>query len=680
MNSETALEITSAHLHQNRRTLLRWALVSLVLALAAALFSPTFQALFGFKFQPFEYFQLVSPALGAVLFFTAGVAIFRGAISEVKARRPANLALAALALLLLFAASSVFTVSQLAGLAEAESSAWAADLWWQLAAIVALVSVGRWLEVRSVQASFNSMPNLLALLPQDAELAVGNETKVVAASQLSVGDIITVRQNAAVPADGVVIQGRSSVDESMVTGVSSQTWKTEGDSVFAGSQNVGSAKRGKGALTVRVGAVGSDLLVSAIERFVEAAKTKQSRSQLRAANASVWLFYSTVGVALTTGTLWIVIGQQDLSFALQHLAAVLLVASPAALALSIPLVLTNTVTAAARGGLLIRHGFDRAFKASTVIFDKTGTLTTGKLRVENVVLSHGAIVENQDELLAIAAAVEVKSQHQISVAIREAARLKNLALPDCSNFESISGVGVLAQLGERRIAVGGPALLTQLGIQISYADLLAAAEANENGLTVSFVVVDSVLCGQIQLGDEIRESANDAVRMLAGRGIDVALVTGDATGVANFVAKQVGIEKVFAEVQPGRKLGIVKQIQAGGRRVAFVGDGIDDASSLAQADVGVALGAGENVAIESAGLVIVNHDPVSVANALLLSKRSKFKRTQNIIGSIAFNVIGVSLVAGALNPLGVAISPVVGSVLVSLATVIVAANGRLLRR
>jgi len=300
--------------------------------------------------------------------------------------------------------------------------------------------------------------------------------------------------------------------------------------------------------------------------------------------------------------------------------------------------------------------------------------------VESISVSQRATVASADELLSIAAAAETKSQHAIAVAVGEAARLKNLSLSPATNVQSISGVGVMAQIDGRQVAVGGPAMLNRLNTQVSYDDLLRAAEANENGFTAIFVVVDNVLCGQIQLADQIRDGAADALRELTARGIEVCLVTGDATGVASFVAKQVGVEKIYAEVHPDRKLGIVKQLQADGIRVGFVGDSIDDASALAQADVGIAFGAGSDVSIESAGLVLINSDPMSIPRAFTLAKRSLSKRRQNLAWTLGFSVVTLALAAGALAPIGLLVSPVASVVLVSLSTVIVAANGQLLRR
>ena len=665
----------NSQLGQNARNLFRWAAYSAVLSIACMVFSLPFQTLFGFSIGDFRFAEYVSAVITTVLVFTSGIVIFKGAAQEIKAKRPATLVLVCLAVTVLFGVSAAATIGAASGIALI-----GADLWWQLAVVIFLALIGRWLEVRFVQTANNSMPNLLALLPAEAEQAIGDQTKMVAAADLAVGDIVVVKPDYRFPADGVVIQGSSTVDESLVTGATSSVLKSEGDRVYAGSQNSSAAKRGKGALTVRITAVGSDLLVSAIMRHVEDAKAQSSIAQARASAAAVWMFYLTLLASVAAGALWLFVGNRDIGFVSERVSAILLVVAPATMAISIPLVGLWTTSTAARGGLLVRQNLDAATKFQVMALGKTGVLTTGKFRLEAITLSQGSSVTSADELLALAAAAEAKAQHAIASAIGEAARLKNLTVSQAVNFESISGVGVTALVDGRQVAVGGPAMLTRLNTQVSYDDIVRAADANQNGFTVIFVVVDQVLSGQIQLADQIRDGAADAVRVLAARGIDVCLVTGDATGVADFVAEQVGIEKVYAEVHPDRKLGIVKLLQVDGKRVGFVGDSIDDASALAQADVGIAFGAGGDVAIESAGLVLINADPMAIPRALLLAKRSLSKSRQNLAWTIGFTAIGMVLAAGALSSIGFVLSPVVSAVLVSLSTVIVAANGQLLRR
>lgn len=664
-----------AHLQQNPRTLLRWFWLGVVLTTSTLLFSQPFAAIVGFSIAPFAFSEHISAVLASLLIFSAGLVIFKGAIGELTAKRPSTLTLSALALVTLFGFSATSTVSQLAG-----ATGIGADFWWQISVIVSLALLGRWLEVKAVQAADSAMPDLLALLPAEAELSLGDDIKKVDVGQISIGDIVIVRPDGLFPADGVVIQGRSLVDESAITGQSGQVPKLEGDRVFAGSTNSTSDNRGKGALTVRVTAVGSDVLAAGIMRFVEDAKAKGSASQVLAVRLSSWLFYLTLAVALASAGFWLISGGAQLAFAVESATSTLLISAPMALALAVPLSMVSTTFAAARSGLLVLQDFDLATHVKTVVLNKTGVLTTGKLTLHEVSPSAGSSLVTEDELLMLAASAEANSDHKIATAIAEAARLKNISLSRASDFAVFGGVGVQAKIDGRQVAVGGPSLLYRLGIQVTYSDLLNASESNENGFTVVYVIVDSVLCGQIQLKDEINDGAADAVRVLASRGINVALVTGDATGVANFVAKQVGIDSVFAEVQPQRKVGIVKELQSDGTKVAFVGDGIEDASTLVQAEVGIAFGAGSDIALQSAGLVLINADPMAIPRAFLLAKRSLSKRRQNIVLCVVLGAASLLCASGVFASVGLVVSPVVAAVLVSLSTVIVAANGQLLRR
>ena len=664
-----------AHLQQNPRTLIRWFWLGVVLSIATVLFSQPFAALAGFSIAPFAFSEHISAVLASLLMFSAGLVILKGAIGELKSKRPSTLTLSSLALVILFGFSATSAVSQLAG-----ATGIGVDFWWQISVIVSLAMFGRWLEVKAVHAADSAMPDLLALLPAEAELSLGDDIKKVDVGQISIGDIVIVRPDAVVPADGVVIQGRSLVDESLITGQSGQVPKLEGDRVFAGSTNSTSARRGKGALTVRVTAAGSDVLAAGILRFVEDAKANRSASQVLAVRLSSWLFYLTLAVALASAGLWLVSGGAQLAFAVERATSVLLISAPMALALAVPLILVSTTFAAARSGLLVLQDFDLATHVKTVVLNKTGVLTTGKLTLHEVTLSDGSSLVTEDELLMLAASAEANSDHKIAAAISEAARLKNISLTRASDFAVLGGVGVQAKIDGRQVAVGGPSLLNRLGIQVTYNDLLKASESNENGFTAVFVIVDSVLCGQIHLKDEINDGAADAVRVLSSRGIDVAMITGDATGVANYVAKQVGIDRVFAEVQPARKVGIVKELQADGSKIAFVGDGIEDAATLVQADLGLAFGAGSDIALQSAGLVLINADPMAIPRTFLLAKRSLTKRRQNLVLCVALSTASLFFASGVFASVGLVVSPVVAAVLVSLSTVIVAANGQLLRR
>jgi Cu2+-exporting ATPase len=468
----------------------------------------------------------------------------------------------------------------------------------------------------------------------------------------------------------------------MVTGESAEVEKTEGDVVIAGTINASAAKLGQGALTVRVTAVGSDTLVAGIMRLVAEAQESKSKVQALADRAAGWLFYLALASAAITAIVWTMLGTQTPDFVLERVVTVLVIACPHALGLAIPLVTAITTAKAARSGLLIRNriDFESARRADVVLFDKTGTLTTGKRSILAVKLAQKSELASADDLLALAAAVETKSEHVLGESIVREASFRALRLPAISDFRAQSGFGVSANWDGSEVLIGGPQMLTANKIELAVQDLVSVAEANEKGNTVVYVVIDQKPVGFIEFGDQIRETAAEAVYQLQRMRVRVAMVTGDATGVANAVAKEIGIDEVFAEVLPAGKSEIVKKLQADGSVVAFVGDGINDAPALAGADVGFAVGGGTDVAFDSAGLVLVTSDPVAVPAALRLAKRSVTKMRQNLFWAAGYNLVAIPLAAGALMPLGLVLSPAIGAVLMSLSTIIVAANAQLLRR
>jgi len=665
------------HAEHNPKTFKVWFWVSLALTFPAFYFSATWQHIFGFNAVSFAYSNFVPAGIGVVLVCTAGLVFFKGAIRELKQRKPAMMSLISLALIVAAGYSAYVSVAQLLGFAGM-----AMDFWWELASLVTIMMLGHWIEMAAVTKARSTMRDVAALLPDEAELVAGKTTEKVAFADLQVGDIVLVRPGATVPADGVVVQGKSVVDESLVTGESKPVEKLQGDLVIGGTINASAAKRGQGALTVRITAVGSQTLVSGIMRLVAEAQATKSKGQLLAEKAAGWVFYVAISSALLTGGIWLIIGTQPVGFVIERIVGVLVIACPHALGLAIPLVTSISSARASKAGLIIknRSDFESARLVKTVLFDKTGTLTTARRTLLESKLSIGSELSSTDELLAFAAAAESQSEHVLASAIAEAAQLKGLQIAQPENFESTSGRGVAANVAGHEVQVGSPALLTLNNIHIQAADLFAVAEANERGNTVVFVVVDKKLAGFIEFGDELRESSLEAVAELQRMKIDVAMVTGDATGVAQAVAKQLDIDHVFAEVLPARKGEIVKQLQADGRRVAFVGDGINDAPALAQADVGLAIGAGTDVALESAGLVLVNSDPMALVSAIKLSKRTVSKVRQNLWWAAGYNLIAIPIAAGAFAFAGLELTPALCAVLMSLSTVIVAANAQLLRR
>ena len=633
--------------------------------------------IFGYQAIEFPFSNYIPALAGAILFFTGGRVFLTTGWQEIKAKQPGMMALIAMALIVAFGYSATLTAFEIAG-----SPIAGMDFWWELASLVTIMLLGHWIEMSSIMKAQNSMENLAALLPNTADLIDGEQITRVPRTSLEVGDIVLVRPGSSVPADGLIVQGSSRVNESMVTGESAEVEKTEGDVVIAGTINASAAKLGQGALTVRVTAVGSDTLVAGIMRLVAEAQESKSKVQALADKAAGWLFYLALASAAITAIVWTILGTQTLDFVLERVVTVLVIACPHALGLAIPLVTAITTAKAARSGLLIRNriDFESARRADVVLFDKTGTLTTGKRSILAVKLAQRSELATTDDLLALAAAVETKSEHVLGEAIVREANLRALRMPTIGDFRSQSGFGVSAQWDGSDVLIGGPQMLTANKIELAVQDLVAVAEANEKGNTVVYVVVDQKPAGFIEFGDQIRETAAEAVYQLQRMRVRVAMVTGDATGVANAVAKDVGIEEVFAEVLPAGKSEIVKKLQADGSVVAFVGDGINDAPALAGADVGFAIGGGTDVAFDSAGLVLVTSDPIAVPAALRLAKRSVTKMRQNLFWAAGYNLVAIPLAAGALMPLGLVLSPAIGAVLMSLSTIIVAANAQLLRR
>jgi Cu2+-exporting ATPase len=664
------------HAHHDPAKFKRQFWFSLLLTVPAMVFSSTVQSLLGFHIPAFAFDYLIPAVLASVLFFTGGRVFLKSARQEFASRQLGMMALISLALVVAFGYSLYVTIVRAVG------GPMGMDFWWELATLISIMLLGHWIEMSSVMSAQNALGELAKLLPETAEVVDGELTRKVLVSELRAGDEVSIRPGAAIPADGIVISGRSRVNEAMITGESTDVPKTIGDQVIAGTINETSTELGKGSLTVRVMAVGTDTLLSGIMRLVAEAQASKSRVQRLADKAAGWLFYVALGSAAITALVWALVGGQTADFVLERVVTVLIIACPHALGLAIPLVSSITTTKAARAGILVRDraAFEQARRANVVIFDKTGTLTTGKRGVLNIGLAKGSLLTTKDELLALAAAIENKSEHSIALAIVEEARARSLEIAKATKFEVVTGQGVRALVGGASILVGGPAVLTANQINIDVTDLVKVASANEQGRTVIYVLVDGALAGYIELGDQIRPESKQAVLDLQIQRRRVALVTGDATGVAQAVALELGITEIYAEVLPKGKADLVRQMQADGSIVAMVGDGVNDAPALAQADVGIAIGAGTDVAIESAGLILVKDDPSAVAQAMALSARSQTKMRQNLFWAVGYNALALPLAAGVFMPLGLVLSPALGAVLMSLSTIIVAVNAQLLRR
>jgi Cu2+-exporting ATPase len=647
------------------------------LTIPAIYFSHAVQSILGYQALAVPFGHYIPAVAGTILFFTGGRVFLKTGWQELQARKPGMMALIAMALVVSFGYSLVLTVFDLLG-----NPINGMDFWWELASLVTIMLLGHWIEMSSIMRAQNSMTNLIALMPRMAELVEDGDTSAVLAADLKVGDVVLVRPGASVPADGMIIQGSTYLNESMVTGESREVFKGEGDQVIGGTINSTITREGLGALHVRVTATGSDTLLAGIMRLVAEAQASKSKSQILADRAAGWLFYLALGSAFVTAIAWMIAGGQSADFVVERVVTVLVIACPHALGLAIPLVTAITTAKAAKQGLLIRNriDFESARKTHVVLFDKTGTLTTGKRNIANAHLAHESSLASVDELLMLAASVESKSEHVLARSIVAEAKRRKLKRVPVRKFKSQSGLGVSAIIDDKTVVVGGPAVLTQNQVEIHVTDLHRSATANDRGNTVVFVLVEGKLEGYLEFGDQVRDTAVDTVHELQRRRIRVAMVTGDAAGVADSIAKELGIEEVFAEVTPARKSEIVAQLQADGSTVTFVGDGVNDAPAIAKANVGIAIGGGTDVAMESAGMVLVGSDPFAVVSAIDLSKRSVSKMHQNLIWAAGYNIVAIPLAAGAFMGIGLVLSPALGAVLMSLSTIIVAANAQLLRR
>ncbi|WP_049904006.1 heavy metal translocating P-type ATPase, partial [Natrialba aegyptia] len=514
---------------------------------------------------------------------------------------------------------------------------------------------------------------LARLMPDTAErITDDGNTEDVPVDELSEGDLVLVRPGASVPADGVVEKGDSDVEESMITGESKPVSKEPGDEVIGGTIN------GDGSLRVRVGATGEETTLAGIMRLVEEAQQSKSKTQVLADRAAGWLFYVALGTAVVTALAWTVAVSFDATV-IERVVTVLVIACPHALGLAIPLVVAINTSLAARNGMLVRDriAMEDARNLDAIIFDKTGTLTEGEHGVVDMATGDGV---DEDDALALAAAVESDSEHMIARAIREAADERGLSASDASDFEAIKGKGVRASVGGNEVYVGGPNLLTQLDSEIPDNFQQFADEAGEDAQTVVYLIRDGELIAAFAMADVIREESFRVVDALKDLGIEVAMLTGDSQDVAEAVADELGIDTVFAEVLPEDKDKKVQELQDQGKLVGMVGDGVNDAPALTRADIGIAIGSGTDVAVQSADVILVQNNPMDVVRLVKLSKASYRKMQENIVWAAGYNVFALPLAAGILAPVGILLSPAVGALLMSLSTVIVAINAQLLRR
>lgn len=630
----------------------------LVLAVPTVAFNDMFADVAGYTLPDAGWVRWVSPVIGTVLYLWGGRPFLTGAVSEIRSRTPGMMLLIALAITVALFASWGSTLRLL----DHEL-----NFWWELALLVVIMLLGHWIEMRSLAQTTSALDSLAALLPDEAEKVVGDDIVAVSPAELAIGDVVIVRPGASVPADGVVIDGSASVDESMVTGESRTVRRGQGDSVVAGTVATDSGLR------VRVTAIGDDTALAGIQRLVSDAQASSSRAQRIADTAAGWLFWFALASAVITAVVWTTIGLPD--DAVTRAITVLVIACPHALGLAIPLVVSIATERAARGGVLVkdRLALESMRTVDTVLFDKTGTLTKGEPTVTAV---HPVSGYTEHDVLALAAAAEADSEHPLAAAIVRAARSEELTIPAARDFSSSPAVGVSATVDGRSIHVGGPHLLDQHQLT----ELAVADDWRTQGAIILHVLDGDDVIGALRLADEVRPESRHAVDALHRAGIEVVMITGDAQAVADTVGSELGIDRVYAGVRPEDKAAKVTALQSEKRTVAMVGDGVNDAPALAQADVGIAIGAGTDVAIGSAGVVLASSDPRAVLSVITLSRASYRKMKQNLWWAAGYNLISVPLAAGILAPIGFVLPMSVGAILMSVSTVVVALNAQLLRR
>ena len=634
--------------------------LSFALTIPVVIWSSDVQRWFGYTAPSFPGSNLIPAILGTVVFIYGGLVFIRGARRELAEHKPGMMTLISLAIIVAFGTSLAATF----GLFEI-------DVWWELASLITIMVLGHWMEMRAISQASGALNALAGLLPDTAERVTGADSQSVPLSELRTGDVLLIRPGARVPADGTVIEGAAEVDESMISGESKTVPKGVGARVIAGTVASG------GSLRVRVTAIGDQTALSGIMRLVAAAQASGSRTQALADRAAAILFYVAVASGAVTFTYWWLSG--DKAHALIRTATVLVIACPHALGLAIPLVIAIATSLGARNGLLVkdRLALERARNLDVVIFDKTGTLTRGAPAVSDVAAAPGI---TESDLIGEAAAVESTSEHPLAKAIVAEARRRGVTPSSAVDFKALPGRGAEALVHGRQVVVGGPRWLTEANVLMPPELEERTAAWRSEGKTVLYVIAQGKLLGAFAVEDEIRPESAEAVTELHGLGVRVAMITGDSQAVADSVARRLGIDEVAAEVLPADKASAVTRFQAGGNKVAMVGDGVNDAPALATANVGIAIGAGTDVAIESAGIVLVRSDPRDVVKAIELSRASYRKMVQNLVWASAYNVVAIPIAGGLMVRWGFDLPMSIGAVAMSLSTIIVAANAQLLRR
>ena len=640
--------------------------VILVLTIPVVLYADVVEKIFKWSLPDFYGSEYLSLTLGSIVFFYGGWVFLAGAWREIRGRLPGMMTLIGIAI------SAAYLWSVYAVFAGAEA------LFGELTTLITIMLLGHWLEMRAVSGAQGALKELSKLLPDTAEVirpstSLGaSKTETIPLSELRENDTVLVRPGAKIPADGKIIDGESHVNESMVTGESKPVSKKEGGMVIAGTIN------GDGALKIRVAHIGEKTFLAGVMRLVAEAQASKSRLQILSDRAALYLTIVAVAGGLITLTAWLLVGA-EISFAVARLVAVLVIACPHALGLAVPLVASISTTKAAQNGFLVKQriALEAARTVDTVLFDKTGTLTKGEFGVIEIWNTNG---QSKEEVLELAASLDALSEHPIAKAVVAKAKEQKITLKEPKKFEALKGRGVRALVEDEEVMVGGPALLESINITIPSELSGQVQDAGKKGQTVVFAVRDQILLGAIALADIIREESREAITALKDMGVKSAMITGDSEDVARWVSRELGIDEYFARILPHQKSEKVKELQHRNLRVAMVGDGINDAPALTQADLGIAIGAGTNVAIESAGIILVRNDPRDIVKIIRLSKMTYSKMIQNLFWATGYNVVALPLAAGALYAWGIILEPALAAVFMSASTVIVAINAVLLRR
>lgn len=632
--------------------------ISLIVTIPIVILSPMIQSFLGvdWRFTGDMYIVFV---LSTFIFFYGGWPFITGAIDEIKDKNPGMMTLIGLAILVAYGYSSL-TVFGLEGM----------DFFWELATLIDIMLLGHWIEMRSVMGASNALEELVKLMPNEAHLLdEDGNVKDVKVSELQKDDDVLVKPGEKVPVDGIIVDGSSAIDESMLTGESVPVEKKKSDEVIGGSVNK------EGSLTIQVQKIGDDSYLSQVITLVKEAQESRSRTQDITNKAAKWLFYVALAAGFFTLFIWLALGYA-FDVALERMVTVMVITCPHALGLAAPLVIAVSTSLSAKHGLLIRNraNFEGARKIDAVVFDKTGTLTEGAFGVTDVVPADDY---EEADVLRYAASVESQSEHPIARGIVEAAKKRDIDLANVKDFQSITGKGIEGHIHDKLVHVVSPGYVKDNDLQIDDDQLQTLSK---EGKTVVFLLVDDTVAGMIALADIVRDTAKEAIARLKDKGIHSVMLTGDHKKVANWVAEQIGIDEVYAEVLPDEKANQIKELQKDKKwKVAMTGDGINDAPALATADLGIAIGAGTDVAMETADVVLVKSNPLDVISLFELSKKTYQKMIQNLWWAAGYNIVAIPLAAGVLAPIGIVLSPAVGAVLMSLSTIIVAINAKLLK-